>query len=163
MSRRFSILVVACLAAAAVAVTSALASTGGGSGSGGTTLHFLLREQQQVIDRAPSGPSNGDLVLVHGTLLDPDTRQAVGSEVGSYVMVDAAHEGRSVANIVFTPDARSRLAKADQIATQTIFDFAPPPQIAPITGGSGAYRGAGGTIVATDGPDGLIDLVVHLA
>ena len=87
----------------------------------------------------------------------------MGTEVGSYIMVDAAHQGRSLATIVFTPDARSRLAKADQITAQTIFDFAPPPQIAPITGGSGRYTGAGGTIVATDGPDGLVDLVVHLA
>ena len=163
MSRRLSIFIVACFAAAAIAVTSALASTGGEPAQRGTTLHFLLREQQQVIDRAPSGPSNGDLVLLRGTLLDPDTRQAVGTEVGSYFMVDAAHQGRSLATIVFTPDARSRLAKADQITAQTIFDFAPPPQIAPITGGSGRYTGAGGTIVATDGPDGLVDLVVHLA
>ena len=29
-------------------------------GAGTRTMHFLLREDQQVIDRAPAGPSNGD-------------------------------------------------------------------------------------------------------
>ena len=126
------------------------------------TIHLLLREDQQVLDRAPAGPSNGDLVLLRGDLLNPKTRAAVGTEVGMYVMVDAANQNRSVANVVFTPDARTNLAEADQITMQTIFDSVPGTLVSPITGGSGKYKNARGQVVTQDGPDGLIDVVIHL-
>jgi hypothetical protein len=151
-------------------VVAALAAAGGaslasGDSSGGTstrTLHFLLREDQRVLDRAPAGPSNGDLVLLRGDLLNPTTRPAVGTEV-MYVMVDAANDNRSVANVVFTPDARTRLAQADQITMQTIFDSVPGKVVSAITGGTGRYRNAHGQVVSQDGPDGLIDVVIHLS
>jgi hypothetical protein len=38
-----------------------------------------------------------------------------------YVMVDTQNQNRSVANIVFTPNARSDHAKARQITAETIF------------------------------------------
>ena len=126
-------------------------------------MHLLLREDQQVLDRAPAGPSNGDLVLLRGDLLNPKTRKTVGTEIGMYVMVDASHDNRSIASFVFTPNATSMLAKADQISGQTIFDSVPGTLVAPITGGTGKYRNANGQIVATDGPDGLIDVVIQLS
>ena len=64
---------------------------------------------------------------------------------------------------MFTPNATSMLAKADQISGQTIFDSVPGTLVAPITGGTGKYRNAHGQIVATDGPDGLINVVIHLS
>ena len=95
----------------AAAAGAAFASDDAPAGGHATTMHFLLRETQQVIDHAPAGPSNGDLVLVRGELLNPKTRKPVGTELGTYVMVDAANENRSLAQIVFTPDARSSLAR----------------------------------------------------
>ena len=160
--RSLAALAAASLAALVVAAGVASASGGGSSHPRTRTLHFLLRETAQVLDRAPGGPSNGDLVLLRGELLNPRTRAAVGSEIGMYVMVDSANDNRSIASVVFTPDARTRLAKADQITFQTIFDSVPGGQIAPITGGSGRYRGAVGEVVTTDGPDGLADVVIHL-
>jgi hypothetical protein len=147
----------------AVVGGGAIASTSSSAGASGRTLHFYLREEQQVIDRAPRGPSNGDLVLLRGELLDPKTRASVGTEIGTYVMVDSKNENRSLVNVVFTPNARSKLAKADQITMQTIFDTAPPPQIAAITGGTGRYRNARGQIVSKEGPDGLGDVVIQLS
>ena len=79
-----------------------------------------------------------------------------------YVMVDAANQNRSVATVVFTPDARTNLAEADQITMQTIFDSVPGTLVSPITGGSGKYKNARGQVVTQDGPDGLIDVVIHL-
>lgn len=150
----------------AAAGATAIASTGasGGTSASTRTLHFLLREEQQVIDRAPRGPSNGDLVLLRGELLDPKTRTPVGTEIGSYLMVDSKNENRSIVNVVFTPNARTKLAKADQITMQTIFDSVPePPQIGAITGGTGRYRNARGQIVSKEGPDGLGDVVIQLS
>ena len=115
-------IVVVALAAAGGA---SLASGDSSAGANTRTLHFLLREDQQVLDRAPAGPSNGDLVLLRGDLLNPKTRAAVGTELGTYVMVDAANQNRSVADVVFAPDARTNLAGADQITMETIFDSVP--------------------------------------
>jgi hypothetical protein len=147
----------------AAAGGAALAS-GDGSGGGGhtRTLHFLLRETQQVVDRPPAGPTNGDLVLVRGELLNPRTRKAVGTEIGMYVMVDAASEHRSAAQVVFTPGARSSLAQADQITMAGVFDSVPSKVVSAITGGTGRYQDARGQVVGRQGPDGLIDVVIHV-
>jgi hypothetical protein len=163
--RAFTIATLAFAAAlVAAAGRAAIASTGASGGTSTRTLHFFLREEQQVIDRAPSGPSNGDLVLLRGDLLDPKTRTPVGSEIGSYVMVDSKNENPSIVNVVFTPNARTKLAKADQITMQTIFDSVPePPQIGAITGGTGRYRNARGQIVSKEGPNGLGDVVIQLS
>ena len=150
------------IVALAAAGGASLASGDSSTGASARTIHLLLREDQQVLDRAPAGPSNGDLVLLRGDLLNPKTRAAVGTEVGMYVMVDAANQNRSVANVVFTPDARTNLAEADQITMQTIFDSVPGTLVSPITGGSGKYKNASGQVVTQDGPDGLIDVVIHL-
>jgi len=148
--------------AAALPGGAAFVSTGASGSSGARTLHFYLRETQQVIDRAPSGPSNGDLVLLRGTLLDPKTRAPVGTEIGSYVMVDSANQNRSLATVVFTPNARAKLALADQITMETVFDSVPGGQVGAITGGTGRYRGARGQIVSKEGPNGLGDVVIQL-
>lgn len=155
-----AIVIVALAAAGGASLASGDSSAGASTST--RTLHFLLREDQQVLDRAPAGPSNGDLVLLRGDLLNPKTRAAVGTEVGMYVMVDAANQNRSVANVAFTPDARTNLAEADQITMQVIFDSVPGTLASPITGGSGKYKNARGQVVTTDGPDGLIDVVIHL-
>jgi hypothetical protein len=154
------------LAALTVAVggAAAVASTSTSAEANARTLHFFLREEQQVIDRAPKGPSNGDLVLLRGELLDPKTRAPVGTEIGMYVVVDKKNENPSLVNVVFTPNARTKLAKADQITMQTIFDSVPePPQIAAITGGTGRYRNARGQIVSKEGPGGLGDVTIQLS
>ena len=156
--------VVAVVAVALAAIGGAAIASGDSSAAPKTqTLHFLLREDQQVLDRAPAGPSNGDLVLLRGDLLNPKSRKAVGTEIGTYVMVDASRDNRSVANFVFTPNATSRLAQAGQITGQAIFDSVPGTLLAAITGGTGKYQHARGQIVATDGPDGLINVVIQLS
>jgi hypothetical protein len=155
--------ILAVVIVALAAAGGAALAAGDSSGKAGTrTMHFLLREDQQVLDRAPAGPSNGDLVLLRGDLLNPKTRNAVGTEIGMYVMVDASRDNRSAANFVFTPNATSRLAQADQITGQAIFDSVPGTLLAAITGGTGKYQDARGQIVATDGPNGLINVVIHL-
>jgi hypothetical protein len=63
-------------------------------------------------------------------------RDRVNKLVGRCERPDAAlKENRSLVNVVFTPNARTKLAKADQITVQTIFDTAPPPQIALLQAG----------------------------
>jgi hypothetical protein len=146
----------------AAAAGAAFASDDAPAGGHATTMHFLLRETQQVIDHAPAGPSNGDLVLVRGELLNPKTRKPVGTELGTYVMVDAANENRSLAQIVFTPDARSSLAQAGQITTAGIFDSVPSGAVSAVTGGTGKFHGVRGQVIGRQGPDGLVDVVIRI-
>jgi hypothetical protein len=154
----------AALATIAVLATAALDASGG-SARHVRTMHFLLAEQQQVLDRAPAGPSNGDLVLLRGQLLNPKTRAPVGAEIGMYVMADAQHQNRSIATTVFTPNARTNLAQADQLTIETIFDSVAQParQVGAITGGTGRFLGSRGEVVATPRADGLLNVVVRLA
>jgi hypothetical protein len=161
MTRR--LLLVAAAGVVATVVGVSLASAGSPASVQAKRLHFLLREQQQVVvDRAPKGPSSGDVVLLRGDLLDPATRSPVGSEVG-YCMGADNVEGRAVCTVVLAPAARTALAKADTIYLGAVFDNVPqPPQISAITGGTGVYRRARGQVVATDGPAGLVDLVFTL-
>jgi hypothetical protein len=147
-------------AAVAAAAGGAFASGQAPSSSEVSRLHLLLREEQEpIVDRAPKGPSKGDIVLVHGDLLSPATRVAVGSEVGYCIGADNV-EARAVCTVALVPRARTALAKADTIYLSAVFDnVAQPPQISAITGGTGAYKRARGQVVANDRSDGLIDLV----
>jgi hypothetical protein len=63
---------------------------------------------------------------------------------------------------VFTPNARSSLAKADQITMAGIFGSVPSKVVSAITGGTGRYQDARGQVVGEQGPDGLVDVVIHI-
>ena len=124
-------------------------------------LHFLLRETIIPLDEAARGPSDHERVLYRGTLLDPKTRKARGTELGFCITADVQRQSRLVCEIVFAPSATRSLAAADQITGQTIFDDVPTskPQRTAITGGTGRYAGARGEVVAKPASDGLFELV----
>jgi hypothetical protein len=132
-----------------------------GEQASAANLHFLLREEIIPLDEAKSGPSDHERVLYRGTLLDPKTRKARGTELGFCIAADVRRQSRLVCQIVFTPSATSSLAAAEQITAQAIFDDVQTskPQRTAITGGTGRYAGVGGEIVAKPGPGGLVDVV----
>jgi hypothetical protein len=162
LRQRLWLLAVAAMAVAGAA-GGAFAAADGPSASKVTKLHFLLREEDDVIvDRAPKGPSKGDIVVIRGDLLNAQTRTPVGTELGYCVGIDNV-EGRAVCTATLAPAARTALAKAEEIFLSGVFDTVPePPQISAITGGTGRYQQARGQVVATDGPSGLVDLVLTL-
>lgn len=155
------------LAAVAMLVFAGIAYGYDGGGGAQTaapaSLHFLLREAAVPLDEGKPGPSDNERVSYRGPLLDPKTRKAVGTESGFCIVVDAAHEVRSVCQLTLTPAATSGLSFADQIVTQAIFDNvqSSKPLRSAITGGTGRYAGAGGELVSKGGPDGLIDVVLR--
>jgi hypothetical protein len=126
-----------------------------------SNLHFLLREEIIPLDEAARGPSDHERLLYRGTLLDPKTRKARGTELGFCIVADVRRQSRLVCQIVFAPSATSSLAAADQITAQTIFDDVQTakPQRTGITGGTGRYAGARGEIVARPASGGLVDVV----
>jgi hypothetical protein len=142
--------------------TGALATTDGGAKHEATRLHFLVKESFNVIERAPKGPSNGDVLFITGDLLDPKTQKVVGYEAGKCLVVDAANQARAVCDLVFTPRATTALSGAEKVTAQGIFDDVPSPDTVAITGGTGRYMGARGQIRAKEGPNGLLDIVIEL-
>ena len=150
------------IVALAAAGGASLASGDSSTGASTRTIHLLLREDQQVLDRAPAGPSNGDLVLLRGDLLESED-PGCGGYRGRHVRDGRRREPEPQrGECGVHADARTNLAEADQITMQTIFDSVPGTLVSPITGGSGKYKNASGQVVTQDGPDGLIDVVIHL-
>jgi hypothetical protein len=145
-----------------ISSTGALATTDGGVRHEATRLHFLVKESFNVIERAPKGPSNGDVLYITGDLLDPKTQKVVGYEAGKCLVVDAANQARAVCDIVFTPRATTALSGAEKVTAQGIFDDVPTPDTVAITGGTGRYVGARGQIRAKEAPNGLLDIVIEL-
>jgi hypothetical protein len=148
--------------ALATSAGAALATTDGGVKHEATRLHFLVKESFNVIERAPKGPSNGDVLYITGDLLDPKTQKVVGYEAGKCLVVDAANQARAVCDIVFTPRATTALSGAEKVTAQGIFDDVPSPDTVAITGGTGRYVGARGQIRAKEAPGGLLDVVIEL-
>ena len=157
-------LVIALAVATAAALAGLAHGVGTSAGSGESspaTLHFLLREEFVPLDEGAKGPSDHERALLRGTLLDPKSREARGTELGVCIAADTANQNRLLCQIVFAPSARQSLAAADQITAQVIFDNVQTskPQRTAITGGTGRYAGVGGEIVARPGANGLIDVV----
>jgi hypothetical protein len=148
--------------ALATSAGAALATTDGGVKNEATRLHFLVKESFNVIERAPKGPSNGDVLYITGDLLDPNTKKVVGYEAGKCLVVDAANQARAVCDIVFTPRATTALSGAEKVTAQGIFDDVPTPDTVAVTGGTGRYTGARGQIRAKEAPGGLLDVVIEL-
>jgi hypothetical protein len=145
-----------------ISTTAALATTGGGAKHEATRLTFLVKESFNVIERAPRGPSNGDMPYFTGDLLDPKTQKVVGYEAGKCLVVDAARQGRSVCDLVFAPRATTGLSGAEKITAQGIFDDVPVSDTVAITGGTGRYAGARGQIRARELPNGTLEIVIEI-
>jgi hypothetical protein len=157
---------IATVAAAALLATLAygIGTSAGAPQAAPATLHFLLRERDFPLDEAKSGPSDYERIVYRGTLLDPTSKKAVGTELGVCIAADVANQHRLVCQFVFTPSATRALSFADQITAQMLFDDVQSsrPQLSAITGGTGRYSGVGGQIVAKPGPNGLVDVVFQL-
>ncbi len=142
--------------ALALGAGAGIASSGSSQGEKVTRLRFLLTETFDVIsDVAPKGPSKGDLVVLHGQLLDPKTKKVVGYEGGHCTNVDSV-ELRGVCEVVFTPGATRSVAQSPQITAQAFVDNVQGEgaQLSAVTGGTGKYSGARGQIIAKPGPSG---------
>ena len=161
-------LAVAALAAASLAfggVTLASASSNGSSGDNrAQTMNlFSLTVQIEFIDLGPEGFSLDDQQVFSDDLFDKKGGTKLGFDDGvcTIVRVEDAKLGSGTAEGVVT------LSLADgQIALQGLVSFVgnepPPPFDIAITGGTGAFKDARGTVTVEETSETEANLTVDL-
>ena len=122
----------------AAASISGYAATASGAGS--TVIHLVGTETSSQFLNQGKGSNLGDEVVFSGTLQHPGGDSVIGQFGGTLTQITPA--GLQQANLTLQlPDG--------QIAIQGVLDFAKPPYVHAITGGTGAYVGVGGEFTFT--------------
>jgi allene oxide cyclase len=135
MKRLLTLIVLA--AAAALVIALAVGGTGAASSGGGKRIHvFETATTDTLVDLAPAGDSLGDTLTFANDVFDARTGKKVGTDQGQCV--------RTVVGVAFECAWTTFLPKG-QITVQGPFYDAADSTLA-ITGGTGAYRNARGTM-----------------
>jgi hypothetical protein len=131
-----AVVVLAALAAAAPAPAATPART--------VTLQARSQvEQAQTVDNQPAGPSAGDLLVFTERLLDPS-----GKEIGHDAAVCVTlFDARSLCTGTYDLRGGQVMVQLLQPGPQRTYDQA-------ITGGTGRYAGARGTVTVHQGDGG---------
>ena len=140
--------------ALALIMGAVIAAAGASAGSAreGEVLRFGVRFGDDLVDHAPTGPSVGDQLIVHDTVVKGGRK--VGSDAGVCTFASVQPQ---IASCVIT----FRLPRG-QIAVQ--FANTPPPRKrAAIVGGTGRYRDARGELRILERPDQTGRLAFHLS
>jgi hypothetical protein len=120
----------------APSVAAAVRATSTGNGSGGRTLTLIEHAgRQAAIDVGPAGDSPGDAFVSENTLYDSTNKHVVGRD---YVRCE---EGIRT----FTCEATGQLFGHGKIRVAGTV-FTENENTYPVTGGTGAFRGAGGQV-----------------
>ena len=155
--RRPAIITITALGAAAAAA-AALAATSAAQPAGPPTgeLHLVGRAQSvTLVDNPPRQhsrhhpPSRGDGLVVIEKVFDPASGDRIGRSQTACTVIDARHSRLQCTATVVLPDGEIALQGGGQ-----------PPFA--ITGGTGAFAGARGTVDGNE-HDGRIDVTVHFA
>jgi hypothetical protein len=119
------------------------------------TIHLVAHEKRHVfLDQGPHGPSLGDEEIFAGILDNATGATRVGIFAGTLTSV--------------SPDDSLNLATVDlqlkggQITVQGFFFGTQSRIVHAITGGTGAYRGAGGEFSFTSPSTGVLDMTLTL-
>src|SRR3954465_4030497 len=140
---------------AAVTAIGVLATVTTGSAATqrhGQTIRLGVRFHDDQLDLGAPGPSVGDALIMHDTLVNRRGR-TVGSDTGVCTFTSVAPP---VASCVLT-----FVLGGGQIATQ--FRNTPPRRkLVAIVGGTGAYRGASGQLLLVERPNQTGTATFHL-
>src|SRR3954464_14424301 len=148
MRRKLTCLVAVTAIGALAAVTTGSASTE----RHGRTIKLGVRFHDDQLDLGAPGPSVGDELVVHDTLVNRRGRPVRG-DAGVSTFTSVAPP---VASCVLT-----FVLRRGQIATQ--FRNTPPRRkLVAIVGGTGAYRGASGQLVLVERPNQTGTATFHL-
>jgi hypothetical protein len=137
--RRLQVAVVSIAAVLAVAGVAAFATTASSAG-GSRVVHLIGTETDSEFLSQGKASGLGDEVVFSGTLRYPGGDNTIGRFGGTLTQITPA--GLQQAQVTLQlPDG--------QIAIQGVLDFAAPPYVHAITGGTGAYDGVGGEFTFT--------------
>jgi hypothetical protein len=137
------LIVAAALLATAGLVSIASASSGPNrtaTSSKTKTIHVVQSNVgvDNRVDVGPEGDSVGDYNVINTPFLDPKSNQQVGLESGVCTEIEAAPGRSQCVTTASFPEGNSTF--------QGAFLFEPPKFVLAITGGTGAYRTAHGTV-----------------
>jgi hypothetical protein len=152
MRKKPSLVTASVLAAAAITVSLVSVSA---AGPNVTRLHVIEHATTDtVVDLTANGDSTGDLLTFHNDLYDGSNAEVVGSDQGdcTRIEVGVSWECRWV-----------NILEGGSITVEGPFYDAEPSALA-ITGGTGAYRGARGSVrlVARDTAGSEYDFVFRI-
>jgi hypothetical protein len=128
---------VAILLVAALVVAATGAASGHGHHGKGKTIRVVERATTDAtVDNAPAGDSVGDLLAFGNELFDHRNQKKVGTDQGSCV--------RTVVGQAYECSWTNSLAKGQIVVQGPFLDSG--DSVLAITGGTGAYRNARGTM-----------------
>jgi hypothetical protein len=150
----------------------ALPASAGAQVPGSTTLTFFEPDAGgtfKLVDTAPKSPtanpesrrfrfSVGDQVLFSNQLFD---RQG-GTRQGTLYGVATVIKGKTFASISVMAQVVYVLTDGSQLVANGVFSFAQPTAQAAITGGSGRYAGARGSVVSKSSASSSTDTLTLL-
>jgi hypothetical protein len=139
-------------------IASASSSNSSSTTSRTKTIHVIQPESAvfTFVDVGAPGPSIGDYVVITSPFLSPATHQKVGS--GAVVCTAV----KATANPPLQCVGTASFARGD-ITLQGIFvSVTGKANVLAVTGGTGAYRTARGTVTVTILANGATDLVFRL-
>ncbi len=143
------------VAAAAVAIFAVASASGDAKKDKGKTRTFELEQTVtsiQQVDNPPSGPSPGDLLVLTQNGTSEDGDQLATSQV--FCVVITPPKAECTATTIFGDGQISATGPVDPTESA--------PQLVAITGGTGAFEGAKGSIEIRNVGPGQSDSTFHL-
>jgi hypothetical protein len=166
MQRRVLLIVVALVAAVLVVVVP----SGSAQAPGPKTLTLFEPDASgtfRIVDNKPKSPvknpgspryrfSPGDQVILTNRVLD----KRGGTSLGNIYVNATVMKGKTFAKAQLIAEAAIVFKDRSQIALGGMFTFADGGNVrVAVTGGTGTYEGASGSLVGTEGPDGSQDTI----
>jgi len=112
------------------------------------TIHVILHAVNDTGGSLPgcsgSGPCQGDFMVGYDPLFDADTGKEVGTFAYECFLVDVASFRYHCPGVTITLTGRGLIVFTELIE----HEIGKPPAVSPITGGTGAFLGATGTVTA---------------
>lgn len=140
------------VAAVAASVGVVSASTAGGA-TGSTVIRLIATEQNHQFLNQGKGSGLGDEIIFSGSLQYAGSDSVIGQFGGTLTQITP--DGLLQANLTIElPEG--------QIAVQGVLDFAKPPYVHAITGGTGTYDGVGGEFTFTHVRDNVLAMTLTL-
>jgi hypothetical protein len=112
------------------------------------TIHLILHAVNDTAGSPPgcsgSGPCQGDFMVGYDPLFDADTGKEVGTFAYECFLVDVASFRYHCPGATITLTGRGLIVFTELIE----HEIGKPPAVSPITGGTGEFLGATGTVTA---------------
>jgi hypothetical protein len=165
MRMKSAVALVAALALAVGVVTLASADTNGSSDDNGGKVFKIFEHEDQTdsVDVGAPGPSLGDQFVFSSTLLRREGGARIGTDGGVCTFVRFEQNSSTAsAHCVATLSLEGGQITLQGLATFSLTATTNPPFDVAITGGTGAYAGAGGYVHIEEISESDSILTIHL-